>query len=193
MLGRSDFMARVARALVIVVVAAIAPATAASPAATAHDFSFVAIDGGPLPLSKFAGKAVLVVNTASFCGYTHQYADLQELWRHYRERGLVVLGVPSNDFGAQEPGSSSEIKQFCEVNFDIDFPLTEKQIVSGESAHPFYQWARQQLGRDTAPQWNFHKYLVSPNGRLAAWFPTRVPPASPRFAAAIEAVLPVTN
>ena len=186
-------MARLVWALVIIVVATNTPTAGASPAATAHDFSFLAIDGGPLPLAKFAGKAVLVVNTASFCGYTHQYAALQALWQRYRERGLVVLGVPSNDFGAQEPGSSSEIKQFCEVNFDIDFPLTEKQVVSGEAAHPFYLWARQQLGPRAAPRWNFHKYLVAPDGRLIAWFPTRVAPASPQVAAAIEAVLPATN
>ncbi len=193
MLGRSDFVARLVWALAIIVVAANAPAAGASPAENAHDFSFLAIDGGPLPLSKFAGKAVLIVNTASFCGYTHQYAALQELWQRYRERGLVVLGVPSNDFGAQEPGSSSEIKQFCEVNFDIDFPLTEKQVVSGEAAHPFYLWARQQLGPRAAPRWNFHKYLVAPDGRLIGWFPTRVAPASPQVVATIEAVLPATD
>ena len=157
---------------------------------TAHDFSFESIEGGALPLAKFAGKAILVVNTASFCGYTHQYAGLQSLWQKYRQRGLVVLGVPSNDFGAQEPGSSSEIKSFCTVNFDIDFPLAAKQIVSGADAHPFYLWAKQQLGARSAPRWNFHKYLIAPDGELTAWFATRVPPDAPRMIAAIEGVLP---
>ena len=184
---------RYVAALIVRSVVAGAHPAAANPAATAHDFSFSAIDGAPLPLSSFAGKAVLIVNTASFCGYTHQYADLQKLWRRYRDRGLVVLGVPSNDFGAQEPGSSTEIKQFCEVNFDVDFPLTEKQAVSGERAHPFYLWARQQLGNNAVPRWNFHKYLVAPDGRLTAWFATQVAPSSSPVTAAIEAVLPAPN
>ncbi|HSR73142.1 MAG TPA: glutathione peroxidase, partial [Kiloniellales bacterium] len=105
-------------------------------AETAFDFAFTGIEGEVLPLSRYAGKALLVVNTASFCGFTKQYAALQELWARYRDRGLVVLGVPSNDFGGQEPGSSAEIKEFCEVNFGIDFPLTEKVAVRGPGAHP---------------------------------------------------------
>ena len=158
-----------------------------------HDFQFTSIDGTPLPMDGFKGKAVLVVNTASQCGYTNHYEGLQALWQTYRERGLVVLGVPSNDFGAQEPGSSAEIKNFCAVNFDVDFPLTEKQVVSGEQAHPFFRWAKAQLGSTTVPRWNFHKYLVAPDGRLHTWFATREPPTSPRVAAAIEAVLPAAN
>ena len=183
-------MARWVYAIVIAVVAlGVSPVPAGSPT-TAHDFSFQSIEGDALPLAKFAGKAVLVVNTASFCGYTHQYAGLQSLWQKYRQHGLVVLGVPSNDFGAQEPGSATEIKQFCTVNFDIDFPLAAKQIVSGGDAHPFYRWAKQQLGTASAPRWNFHKYLVAPDGRLITWFATPVPPDAPHLVAAIEAVLP---
>jgi glutathione peroxidase len=102
---------------------------------SAHDFSFTSIDGEPMSMRDFAGRAVLVVNTASLCGFTPQYADLQALWQDYREQGLVVLGVPSNDFGGQEPGTAAEIKEFCEVNFDIDFPMTEKQQVVGQQAH----------------------------------------------------------
>ncbi len=113
---------------------------------SAFEFSFTAIEGGPLPLKKFEGKALLIVNTASFCGYTPQYTGLQNLWQRYRDRGLVVIGVPSNDFGAQEPGSATEIKQFCEVNYAIDFPLAEKVVVKGEQAHPFYRWAQDVLG-----------------------------------------------
>jgi glutathione peroxidase len=157
---------------------------------TAYDFTFTSIDGEPLPLSEFKGKAVLVVNTASFCGFTPQYAGLQEVWERYRARGFVVLGVPSNDFGRQEPGSEAEIKQFCEVNFDVDFPLTSKEHVVGAEAHPFYRWAAQQLGVPAAPRWNFHKYLLAPDGSLAAWFPTKTPPTDAAVPAAIEASLP---
>lgn len=164
--------------------------TAAMAGSSAFEFSFTAIEGGPLPLKKFEGKALLIVNTASFCGYTPQYTGLQSLWQRYRNRGLVVIGVPSNDFGAQEPGSATEIKQFCEVNYAIDFPLAEKVAIKGEQAHPFYRWARDVLGPAQAPQWNFHKYLVTPDGRLAAAFSTQTSPESPRLTGAIEAALP---
>ena len=157
---------------------------------TAHQFSFNAIDGGALPLSRYNGKAVLIVNTASRCGFTRQYEDLQYLWQRYQDRGLVVLGVPSNDFAGQEPGTESEIKTFCEVNFDVNFPLTEKSIVKGSGAHPFYQWAGQSFGAMAKPRWNFHKYLITPDGRLADWFSSITSPRSERLIRAVEAVLP---
>lgn len=159
-------------------------------AAGAHDFQFTRIEGGPLPLSDFKGKAVLVVNTASRCGYTPQYTGLQKLWRTYRDKGLVVLGVPSNDFGGQEPGTEAEIKRFCERQYAVDFPLTAKEAVVGANAHPFYKWAAQAAGEAAAPRWNFHKYLVGPDGQIAAWFPTKTSPASPEVAGEIEKVLP---
>jgi glutathione peroxidase len=161
-----------------------------SAAATAHDFAFESIEGQKLDLADFRGKAVLVVNTASLCGYTPQYAGLQRLWQRYRARGLVVLGVPSNDFGAQEPGTAQEIKRFCETNYSIDFPMTEKVAVVGAAAHPFYRWAASVLGAESAPRWNFHKYLVGSDGQLRGWFPTRVEPDSPPLIQAIEAALP---
>lgn len=157
---------------------------------SAHAFAFRAIDGGELPLSTFAGKAVLVVNTASECGFTPQYEQLQAVWERYRDRGLVVLGVPSNDFGGQEPGSEAEIKDFCATTFSVDFPLTAKEVVSGDDAHPFYRWARDELGGLAAPKWNFHKYLIAPDGRLVDWFSTVTKPDSDKVVAAIEAVLP---
>jgi glutathione peroxidase len=157
---------------------------------TAHAFSFTAIDGSPLPLAGFAGKTILVVNTASFCGFTQQYSGLQALWERYRDRGLVVLGVPSNDFGGQEPGSEGEIKEFCSVNFNVDFPLTEKQRVTGESAHPFYRWAADVLGAGAKPRWNFHKYLIDPNGHVVGSFSPITSPTSGRVVEAIEAHLP---
>ncbi len=162
----------------------------ASTLTSAYDFSFISIDGNPLRLSSFTGKAVLLVNTASRCGFTSQYTELQALWRSYRDRGLVVLGVPSNDFGGQEPGTNTEIKTFCKVNFDIDFPLTEKVHVKGKTAHPFYAWAAKELGPLAKPRWNFHKYLVAPDGRLVDWFSSVTSPRSKKLTQAIENVLP---
>jgi glutathione peroxidase len=128
----------------------------------------------------------MVVNTASECGFTPQYADLEALWQRYRDRGLVVLGVPSNDFGAQEPGSESEIKGFCEKNYGVDFPLTAKQTVIGGDAHPFYRWVVDQAGEDAAPKWNFHKYLIGREGELVGLWPSKVKPLAPEITAAIE-------
>ena len=156
----------------------------------AHSFAFEAIEGGDLPLSDFAGKAILVVNTASFCGFTKQYEGLQSLWERYRDRGLVVLGVPSNDFGQQEPGSEAEIAEFCELTYGIEFPMTSKVAVKGQGAHPFYLWAAEELGSKAAPRWNFHKYLIDPEGRLLGAFGTRVAPEAPELLAAIEDALP---
>jgi glutathione peroxidase len=157
---------------------------------SAHGFSFPAIGGGTLDLAAFAGKAVLIVNTASECGYTPQYAGLQELWRRYRDRGLMVLGVPSNDFGAQEPGDESAVETFCRTNYGVDFPLTAKQPVIGGAAHPFYRWVATEFGEAAMPKWNFHKYLVAPDGSLAALWPSTVEPLDPGITEAIEAALP---
>ncbi len=131
----------------------------------AHRFEFVSIDGEKLPLDAWQGRPVLVVNTASFCGYTPQYRGLEDLWRRYRDRGLVVLGVPSNDFGQQEPGSAAEIKEFCETNYAVDFPLAQKCRVTGAQAHPFYRWIADSLGEAGTPRWNFHKYLLGTRRR----------------------------
>ena len=162
----------------------------AGAAGSAHEFRFAAIDGGDLPLSQFRGKAVLVVNTASMCGFTPQYAGLQNLWQRYRAHGLVVLGVPSNDFGGQEPGTEKEIKKFCAAAFGIDFPMTTKEKVIGEGVHPFYAWAAKELGAESVPKWNFHKILVAPDGRLVRFFPTRMPPDAPDVIREIERILP---
>jgi len=155
----------------------------------AHSFTFNAIDGGALPLSAWSGHLVLVVNTASYCGYTPQYRDLEALWQQYRDKGLVVLGVPSNDFGAQEPGSAGEIKSFCETNYGVDFPLTEKYRVVGGSAHPFYAWVAKRLGEGAAPRWNFHKYLIGPDGELAGAWPSSVGPRDTAITQEIENLL----
>jgi glutathione peroxidase len=160
-----------------------------SEANNAHSFSFTAIDGAALPLAKFKGKAVLVVNTASECGYTPQYKDLEALWQRYRDRGLVVLGVPCDDFGAQEPGSEQEIKSFCETNYGVDFPMTAKMHVTSNDAHAFYKWAAEVAGDAASPRWNFHKYLIGPDGELAAWFPTKLSPTAKGVTDAIEETL----
>jgi glutathione peroxidase len=157
-------------------------------AMSAYDFDFAGIEGGDLPLKAWKGKPILVVNTASFCGFTPQYADLEKLWGKYKDRGLIVLGVPSNDFGQQEPGSAKEIKAFCET-YDVSFPLAEKQKVVGPEAHPFYRWVAAELGDAGVPRWNFHKYLVDADGELAGAWPSRVTPMSKEVTEAVEQAL----
>ena len=156
---------------------------------SAHSFEFRSITGDRLPLSAFSGKAVLLVNTASECGYTPQYADLQKLADTYGGRGLVVLGVPSNDFGAQEPGDEASIRSFCSSRYGVTFPMTEKVAVIGGEAHPLYRWIAETLGEDHAPRWNFHKYLIGPDGELAGAWPSDVEPLASEVTDSIEAVL----
>jgi glutathione peroxidase len=152
---------------------------------TAHAFSFEKIDGGTINLRDFAGRPVLIVNTASRCGFTRQYAGLQDLWSRYRQRGLMVLGVPANDFAGQEPGSNEDILGFCSGTFGVTFPLAAKSTVVGASAHPFYRWAAVERPGD-APRWNFHKYLIGRDGRILAVFPSSVEPTDPRIIRAVE-------
>ena len=155
----------------------------------AYQFSFRSIEGKPMPLSRFEGKVILVVNTASQCGFTSQYSGLVELWKKYKDEGLVVLAVPSNDFGGQEPGTANEIKTFCEVTFGVDFPMTEKVSVSGSDPHPFYKWAKTELGARAKPRWNFHKYVVGRDGELIDWFSSITSPNSSRLTKSIERAL----
>ena len=168
---------------------AMAHAPAAAGPAIAFEHAFEAIEGGPMPLSRWRGKVLLVVNTASFCGFTPQYEGLQALWERYEGKGLVVIGVPSNDFGAQEPKSESDILGFCKGAYNVTFPLTTKQLVKGPQAHAFYRWASEVLGPANAPRWNFHKYLVGRDGRLIAGYGSQVEPLSPQLIKAIEAAL----
>lgn len=171
------------------------PAAAQAPAIsrpTAFAFSFATLDGGTIRLVEHAGKPILVVNTASLCGYTPQYAGLQELWTRYRDRGLVVLGVPSNDFGGQEPGGAAEIDKTAHGRYGVSFPLAAKVEVKGPTAHPFYRWAALERPGH-APRWNFHKYLVGRDGHIAATFSTQTEPTDPRVLAAIERELRGTN
>ncbi len=164
------------------------PASAQAPAMsrpTAFAFSFTGLDGGAIRLADHAGKPILIVNTASQCGYTPQFAGLQQLWARYRERGLLIVGVPSNDFGGQEPGGPAEINKTAHDEYGVTFRLAAKAEVKGPSAHPFYRWAALERPGE-GPRWNFHKYLVGRDGRIAGAFSTQIEPTDARVIAAIE-------
>ena len=156
---------------------------------TAYGFSFTGIDGRAIRLADYAGKPILVVNTASLCGFTPQYSGLQQLWTRFHDRGLMMIGVPSNDFGGQEPGTSADIMETAGHHYGVTFPLTEKTEVRGRSPHPFYKWAATERPLEI-PLWNFHKYLIGRDGRIAAVFGTMVEPTAPKVVAAIERELP---
>ena len=153
----------------------------------AYDFRLPAIDGGTLDFAEHRGKPLLIANTASKCGFTPQYAGLQRVWETYAARGLVVIGVPSNDFGGQEPGEEAEIGAFCQKNFGVTFPLAAKLRVAGRQAHPLFRFLGEQGGVLARPRWNFYKYLIGPDGQLAAWFSSLTKPDSGRLKSAIEA------
>lgn len=159
-------------------------------ASTAYGFEFQNLDeDGKIKLSDYKGKVVMVVNTASQCGFTPQYAQLQELYKKYKDKGLVIVGVPSNDFGNQEPGTGKEIAKFCEINYGVTFPLTSKYVVSGKNAHPFFLWAASKLGAETVPKWNFHKYLISRQGKLVDYFSSNTTPDSDKIVSEVEKLL----
>lgn len=165
-------------------------ARATTPLMNAYYYSFSTLVGHkPMPLADFEGKVILIVNTASKCGFTPQYQRLEELYKKYKDQGLVIIGVPSNDFGSQEPGTEEDVAQFCQVNYGVTFPMTSKEVVSGKDAHPFYLWAKKKLGFGTAPKWNFHKYLINRRGELIDYFFTTTSPDSKRFIKAIENAL----
>ena len=163
--------------------------TAAHAAGTVFDFTLTGLDGKPMPLSQFKGHPVLLVNTASECGFTPQYEGLEKLWESYKSRGLVVVGVPSNDFGGQEPGNAGQIATFCKKNYGVTFPLADKAVVSGESAIPVYHWASDTAGFLGKPRWNFHKFLFGKDGQLLDWFSSTTEPQSTKITNAVEAAL----
>ena len=151
----------------------------------AYDFEFKNIDGKIVKLSNFKDKLIVVVNVASRCGYTPQYEGLQALWSNYKDKGLIVIGVPTNNF-KQEPGNNKEIKDFCETNFGIDFILTEKTSVIGNGAHPFYKWAKNNHGISAIPKWNFHKIIIGKSGKVIETFASFTKPTSKKFISLIE-------
>jgi glutathione peroxidase len=154
----------------------------------AYAFSFPALSGDDIRLAEFTGRPLLVVNTASLCGYTPQYAGLQELWTEFGERGLAMVGVPSNDFGGQEPGGATEIAATARHQYGVTFPITAKAVVIGPNAHPFYKWAAQ-ARPNAVPRWNFHKYLIGRDGYLAEVFASAVEPTDTRVKTAIAKAL----
>ena len=151
----------------------------------AYEFSFRGIDGKLINLASYKNKVIVVVNVASRCGYTPQYKDLQQLWINYKEKDLVVIGVPTNNF-KQEPGTNTDIKKFCESTYGINFPLSEKTNVIGSNAHPFYVWARKNHGIGAIPKWNFHKIIVNKNGKISDTFASFTKPTSKKFINLIE-------
>jgi glutathione peroxidase len=163
-------------------------AQAAMTKVTAYAFSFPALAGGEIRLADYAGRPVLVVNTASLCGFTPQYAGLQQLWTEFHDRGLMIVGVPSNDFGAQEPGGAPEIGQTAQHQYGVTFPMAAKAVVRGAEAHPFYRWAANARPKDV-PHWNFHKYLIGRDGYIAEVYPETVEPLDTRVKTAVARAL----
>ena len=154
----------------------------------AYDYKFDSIDGGQIQLSDYKDKVLVIVNVASRCGYTPQYEDLQSLYNNYKDKDLVVIGVPTNNF-KQEPGSNDQIKDFCETNFNITFPMTEKINVIGTNSHPFYKWARGDYGIGAIPKWNFHKIVIDKNGKVVDTFASFTKPSSKKFIKSIEKLI----
>ncbi len=171
-----------------------APAAVPAPAASKETKAmpateFTSINGQPMNLAALGAKAILVVNTASRCGFTPQYKGLQELYDAKKDEGLIIVGVPSNDFGSQEPGSETEVKTFCEINYGVTFPLTKKYAVTGAGQHPFYAAAVKAIGEGAQPKWNFHKVLIKGDGTPIKAYPSSTRPADAELIADIEAAL----
>ena len=154
-----------------------------------YDLKIKSISGDELNIVDMKGKTVLLVNVASKCGFTEQYADLQTLYEKYKDKNFVILGVPSNQFGGQEPGSNDEIKNFCETNFNITFPITDKIDVKGVNAHSIYKWAKKNYGNSTVPKWNFHKILINKDGKIHDTFGSFTDPLSSKIKKQIELIL----
>ena len=169
--------------------AAATPAAAAAPRSV-HDFRVADIDGAPVSLSAYRGKALLIVNTASRCGYTPQYRSLEELYKKYRARGFEVLAFPANDFMNQEPGSNQEIRQFCTKKYGTTFPLFAKLSVRGKDIAPLYRYLTKESGFPGDVEWNFTKFLVAPDGRVVARYGSGTDPLTPKVTAKLEAILP---
>ena len=153
-----------------------------------YDFKINSISGDVIDLNDFKGKPVLVVNTASYCGFTKQYADMQKLWERYKNKGLIVLGIPSNSFN-QEKKNNNEVKEFCEVNFSINFPITEITDVKGDNAHEIYKWAKENHGKSAVPKWNFYKILINKEGKIEDTYASLTNPTSKKITKKIESLL----
>ena len=154
-----------------------------------YQFSFKSFDNKDINLADFKNKVILIVNTASKCGFTNQFSGLEKIHQKYKDRGLVIIGVPSNDFGGQEPLNNQEIQKFCKFNYGVNFIMTQKEVISGKNAHPFYVFASEKLGVLASPKWNFHKYLINKKGELINYFISSTTPESDKISSAIEAEL----
>ena len=153
-----------------------------------YDFKIESITGEVIDLNEFQNKVVLITNTASYCGFTKQYSDLQKLWQKYKEEGLIVLGVPSNSFN-QEKSNEKDVKDFCEVNFNINFPMTKITEVKGDNAHEIFKWAKKNYGKSAVPKWNFHKILINKKGKVEDTFASFTNPMSNKITSKIESLL----
>ena len=154
-----------------------------------YDLKIKSITGDELNIAEMKGKTILLVNVASKCGFTKQYEELQQLYDNFKDKGFIVIGIPSNQFGGQEPGSESEIKNFCETNFNITFPMTSKYDVKGDNAHPIYLWAKETYGNSTVPKWNFHKILINKEGKVEDTFVSFTNPLSKKIIKKLEQIL----
>jgi glutathione peroxidase len=188
MIDRRTIITAALAAIAAPVSARSAMAQAAVSRITAYAFSFPALAGGDIRLAEYAGRPLLVVNTASLCGYTPQYAGLQELWTQFHDQGLTIVAVPSNDFGGQEPGGATEIAATAQHQYGVTFPMAAKAVVKGPNAHPFYKWAAEARPKEV-PRWNFHKYLVGRDGYISEVFSETVEPSDTRVKTAIARAL----
>jgi glutathione peroxidase len=188
MIDRRTILASLLAATTLPASMRMAHAQAAMSGITAYAFSFPALAGSDIKLADYTGHPVMVVNTASLCGFTPQYAGLQQLWSEFHDRGLMIVGVPSNDFGGQEPGGATEIAETAQHQYGVTFPMAAKAVVKGPEAHPFYRWAATARPKDV-PRWNFHKYLVGRDGYLADVFPESVDPLDTRVKTAVARAL----
>ena len=146
--------------------------------ANAYNYSFTSIDGKIINLSEFYGKPILIINTASLCGFTNQYNDIELLYNNYKKDDLIVIGIPSNDFGSQELSSNIEVKEFCTTNFNISFLLTEITKIKGQNGHPFFKWIKEEAGFLAFPKWNFYKFLINRKGEFVSWYTSTTKPNS---------------
>ncbi len=154
-----------------------------------YDLSFLGIDGNKISLEKFKNKPLIIVNTASLCGFTYQYGELENLFKKFKSQGLTIIGIPSNNFGNQELENEKKVKEFCDLNFNITFPLTTITNVKGKNRHPFFKWVYENGGAISTPKWNFYKYLIDKQGNLSSWFSSVTSPASTKFITAVKKIL----
>ena len=157
--------------------------------ANVYNFSFNSIDGKKINLKEFKGKPILIVNTASLCGFTYQYSDIEALHKKYKQDGLIVIGIPSNDFGNQELSSNQKVRQFCTINFNISFLLAEITNIKGEKGHPFFKWIEKEAGFLAFPKWNFYKYLINKKGMLVKWYASTTKPNSSKVTKDIDEII----